>query len=1135
MKRVSKLFLFLLPIGMWGQTQPFMRHFDEEDYQLSGVLWSVAQDPQTHILYFAHNQGILEYDASEWRLIPTSALMRVVHVAPDHRIFAAGKGDFGEIKTDSIGSSYYTSYKSFLPKEQKIGDIFRIYQVENLIYLVESNKVIILELSAKLITAQVLDFPEGIYGAGKIKDKIWILSANSAYEINQKTKSPLSGMEVITGKIISTFLPVGKEIWALSSDGIIYQKRGKTFERLKTEADAQLKQYEIYDALNLGENVAVATLRGGVIILSPSGKIVEQIHTQTGLPNNDIYGLYVDVENNLWIAHAQGISWVAYNLPIRLYPTSGLKGKITSLLPTEKSLYGTTLQGVFQIDIQNPKAFKNIPNLETECWHVIESQGNILVATSLGIYDITTGYPVRVTAEERFAKILPYPGQPTKLLAYGGSGLVVLSQRGNRWTLEDKWLSEETNSVEQDPSSPNTFWVGTNRQGVIKLTLPKKNIESYAEEKGLEKGFVRVRLFRGKLLAQTSTGIKAYDPTENRFKPDPTSKLLATEDNLSLIVPSGKDTYYLRFKNEVAQLQGENLTAQLPINYIGLRPDIFYLDAARKLLWVSYKYQVAYSALQASARELPPILIRKAYMGKDSLLFGGRFLDQQANITFTQPENFIPELPYTLNNLRLLLSCADYTSKEMRYNYRISPSTEWNKLSSNELLLTNLAEGNYTLELQAENNLGQKSPISSYRFVVEAPWYRTVWAYFLYGILAIFIVYALVQLNAARLQARNRELEALVRERTAELEEVNKNLEKSNQDLEKAYQELKNAQAQLVQSEKMAALGQLIAGVAHEINTPLGAINAASGNISKLLPPTLQNYPKLINSLNPQERELFFNLVDRTLGFKGTLTSREERQYRKKLQEILENAEIPNASGIANSLVKIGLYENVEPFLSLFRRDDAEFILEMAGNIGKIRVNSDNIELAASKMQKIVLALKTYARKGEEDKPTYFSVPETVDTVLIVYHNQLKHGIEVTRDYDRDLPQILGLPDQLSQVWTNIISNAIHAMQGKGNLDIAVKKEGDKIRVSITDSGPGIPPEIMNKIFEPFFTTKPAGEGTGMGLDISRQIIQRHGGRIWAESVPGKTTFHVEVPIQTPFDPSKATISTEQAAVSRPS
>jgi len=131
--------------------------------------------------------------------------------------------------------------------------------------------------------------------------------------------------------------------------------------------------------------------------------------------------------------------------------------------------------------------------------------------------------------------------------------------------------------------------------------------------------------------------------------------------------------------------------------------------------------------------------------------------------------------------------------------------------------------------------------------------------------------------------------------------------------------------------------------------------------------------------------------------------------------------------------------------------------------------------------------------------------------VLTLCQNQLKKGIEVVKNYE-DIPDILCYPDELNQVWTNLIYNAIHAMDGSGRLGIDIAGQGSDIAVRITDSGHGIPEAIRERIFEPFFTTKPAGEGSGLGLDLVRKIIDRHQGRIEVESQPGKTTFSVFLP-----------------------
>ncbi|MGQ9863175.1 MAG: sensor histidine kinase [Bacteroidia bacterium] len=354
-----------------------------------------------------------------------------------------------------------------------------------------------------------------------------------------------------------------------------------------------------------------------------------------------------------------------------------------------------------------------------------------------------------------------------------------------------------------------------------------------------------------------------------------------------------------------------------------------------------------------------------------------------------------------------------------------------------------------------------------------------------------------VQTAQAALQNLNQTLEDKVRQRTQQLEET--------------LQRLQEAQQQLIISEKLAALGQLVAGVAHEINSPLGAIKGYMENLLDILPRLLGEGLGHMRQL-PQEK---WALLQKMLTYllsteRPMLTSKEERALRREYTQLLESYAIPEAADTARLLVEAGIHGDIQPWLPLL---DDPLLVQQIYYVGQLRAALENSLLAAGRTRKIVFALKSYVYTGDTTHPVLTHVPESIETVLTLYHHQIKQGITLHTHYEPDLPSLYLYADEIAQVWTNIIQNAIQAMQGEGELTIQVEKLNSHIVVHFMDSGPGIPEEIVSRVFEPFFTTKAKGEGTGLGLNICKRIVEAHGGHIKVQSRPGKTLFSIFLPL----------------------
>jgi signal transduction histidine kinase len=245
------------------------------------------------------------------------------------------------------------------------------------------------------------------------------------------------------------------------------------------------------------------------------------------------------------------------------------------------------------------------------------------------------------------------------------------------------------------------------------------------------------------------------------------------------------------------------------------------------------------------------------------------------------------------------------------------------------------------------------------------------------------------------------------------------------------------------------------------------------------------------------------------------LSLKEEREVKKKIRTELVLDGIINSEELASFLVELKVYNNNKYYYPLWKHPKSNLIVSLLEKSRGIIINSLNIDTSVNKTSKVVYTLKNFEAKDSKGHSLRINLKEDIENVLTIYDNYIKNKITVKKLYKNVVP-FYGFSD-LVQVWTNIIFNSIQALKGNGEICITIdtlENKEDFILVTIEDNGPGIPEENQSKIYEPFFTTKASGEGSGLGLYLSKKIIQRHKGEISFQSTPGKTVFSIKLPIK---------------------
>lgn len=340
-------------------------------------------------------------------------------------------------------------------------------------------------------------------------------------------------------------------------------------------------------------------------------------------------------------------------------------------------------------------------------------------------------------------------------------------------------------------------------------------------------------------------------------------------------------------------------------------------------------------------------------------------------------------------------------------------------------------------------------------------------------------------------------------------------LMRKNRELEQSYLQ---QEVTLRQSEKLATLGRLSAGMAHELNNPAAVAMSGSKQLKELFD-TIEELLFEFGRMNLSEKqiEVINNFNDRIYTndkkqIELDPLTRSDREH--EIESWLDTQKISDSRNLASTFACLDFkVSDLATFTQYFSRVEMQTILSATRNIFEAHKLLEEVGSGSGKITEIVKSLKSYTYLDKAPSQS-INIHEGLNDTLVMLRSQLKKGIIIQKEYDESLPRIEAFGSELNQVWTNIIDNAISAMKGKGTLKLNTSNRKPWLVVQIMNNGPAIPQDIQRKVFDPFFTTKPPGEGTGLGLNISHNIIvQKHQGEISLKSEDDETCFEVRLPM----------------------
>lgn len=782
-----------------------IENFSPKTYKSHPQNWTIEQD-NNGLMYFGNNLGVLIYDGLKWELVKTAneSTVRSLDVSPRGKVYVGASGDFGYLKADRHGKlSYVSISRLFKLKEEDIGDVIEVSAFDQGVYFLTANLIY-------FYNGMTLRLWEG-------DDKFqYAIKKEGSYIVKEKGKGfakmlddtliPVRGPSEIDEERIYDVGEYKKELLILTErQGFTSFIRGMYDEYLE-KLNANTDFYNPYNFSYIkNEFLVIGTWGNGLIFTDREGDVVQHMSTKDGLIDAVVTDQYLDKEGNLWITTSNGISRIVINENISAFKAAvNVDETVEKIVRFNDKMFIATHTGLYCWEEENKAGtFQRVAGINTECWDLLpfNYKGNsmLLIAGNNAVYQLDEKMNL-----EQLVSCLPWTFHKLKddestVFVGLDNGLMCMNYIEGSWKIQNN-IGDVSNTIYCiAQSEEKRVWLGTLNNGVIRLDLQERithfpyqfHSKKFGVTEGLPAGGVYVTEYVGGMLFGTGNGIFEYREDKSLFLEEMMYKEASgikdmvvhriSEDEtgkLWLVAYWEEEFYTGFFERNNSNLIWHDETLKPVSN------EVFHTihHDAKEVTWIGGPdglFRINLKKEDPSPKLNFNVLIRKVYLNKDSLDFAGNIeYPNYKETTSASSQELI--YPYEFNSMSITFSSQFHKYAEKnRYSYMLEGFddhwSEWN--TEMKAVYTNLHEGDYFFKVKSKNVYGKESEISTYGFSIESPWYRTWWAYLIYSILSVFLIYSVVLVYTKKLKQ-------IIRDRTAEVVFQKEEIEKQKDEVE---------------------------------------------------------------------------------------------------------------------------------------------------------------------------------------------------------------------------------------------------------------------------------------------------------------------------------------------------------------